>query len=265
MTSAQVLDLKGKKLHEVGLDDEIFGIEPNQHVMHTALVRQLANARSGSANTKTRSEVRGGGKKPWRQKGTGRARAGSIRSPLWEGGGVTFGPKPRDFSKSMPKKQRVLALKSALAVKRDDLVVIDNFADIKNGKTKEFATALKQLNIHEKKVVVILDNSTEDASRVQRAARNIAGVTVLHVTNLNVKDLLHAQSVLLTEGALEAINNRLKGLHKENDSAKDAEPKKAKKATAEKKKAVTKKPTAKKASADKGEKKTAKKTTKKPE
>src|SRR5271165_3995035 len=124
MTSAQVVDLKGKKLHEVGLDDDIFGITPNEHVMHTALVRQLANARSGSANTKTRSEVSGGGKKPWRQKGTGRARAGSIRSPLWEGGGVTFGPKPRDFSKSLPKKVRVLALKSALASKKEDLVVV---------------------------------------------------------------------------------------------------------------------------------------------
>src|ERR1700722_18614424 len=99
MTSQQVLDLNGKKLHEVPLDHEVFGTTPNEGVLHAALLRQLANARSGSANTKTRSEVRGGGKKPWRQKGTGRARAGSIRSPLWEGGGVTFGPKPRDFSK----------------------------------------------------------------------------------------------------------------------------------------------------------------------
>jgi large subunit ribosomal protein L4 len=116
MTSAQVLDSKGNKVREIGLDDDVFGITPNEGLLHTALIRQLANGRSGSANTKTRSEVRGGGKKPWRQKGTGRARAGSIRSPLWEGGGVIFGPKPRDFSIALPKKQRVLALKSALAV-----------------------------------------------------------------------------------------------------------------------------------------------------
>src|SRR5271156_1674616 len=107
MTSAQVLDLKGNKVREVGLDDDVFGITPNKGLLHTALLRQLANGRSGSANSKTRAEVRGGGKKPWRQKGTGRARAGSIRSPLWEGGGVIFGPKPRDFSIALPKKQRV--------------------------------------------------------------------------------------------------------------------------------------------------------------
>lgn len=261
MTSAQVLDLKGKKLREVGLDDEVFGITPNQHVMHTALVRQLANARSGLANTKTRSEVSGGGKKPWRQKGTGRARAGSIRSPLWEGGGVTFGPKPRDFAKSLPKKVRVLALKSALAAKKEDLVVVENYADIKNGKTKEFFSALKQLKLDEKRVVVILDNAAEDTSRIQRAARNIEGVTVLHVSNLNVKDLLHAQSLLLTESALEAINKRLKG--KKEAEGKEKEPKKAKK-EALPKKVAAKKPAAKK-EAGKGEKKATKKTTKKPE
>src|ERR1700733_8561591 len=144
MTSAQVVDLKGKKLSEVQLSDEVFGITPNVGVIHSALLRQLANARSGSANTKTRSEVRGGGRKPWRQKGTGRARAGSIRSPLWEGGGVTFGPKPRDFSQSMPKKQRVLALKSALAAKKDNLVIVQDFASITEGKTKQVASALKE-------------------------------------------------------------------------------------------------------------------------
>src|SRR5207244_179052 len=118
MTSVQLKDLKGKAVGEVSFEDSIFGITPNIHVMHAALHRQLANGRSGSANTKTRSEVRGGGRKPWRQKGTGRARAGSIRSPLWNGGGVTFGPKPRDFSQSLPKKVRQLALRSALAARK---------------------------------------------------------------------------------------------------------------------------------------------------
>src|SRR3984885_12071488 len=125
MTSAQVVDLKGKKLSEVQLSDEVFGITPNVGVIHSALLRQLANARSGAANTKTRAEVRGGGRKPWRQKGTGRARAGSIRSPLWEGGGVTFGPKPRDYSSAMPAKKRHSAIKSALALRANNLVVVD--------------------------------------------------------------------------------------------------------------------------------------------
>ncbi|HEY9682727.1 MAG TPA: 50S ribosomal protein L4 [Oculatellaceae cyanobacterium] len=215
MTSAQVLDSKGNKVREIGLDDDVFGITPNEGLLHTALVRQLANGRSGSANTKTRSEVRGGGKKPWRQKGTGRARAGSIRSPLWEGGGVIFGPKPRDFSITLPKKQRVLALKSALAAKREALVIVENFDAAKNGKTKEFADALKQLKIEGKKVVVVVEKADDNGKLVQRAARNIAGVVVLHVSNLNVKDLIHADSVLVTEKGLEAINNRFKNLPQE--------------------------------------------------
>src|SRR3982750_3709820 len=127
MTSAQVLDLKGNKVRELGLEDEVFGVTPNVGLMHSALVRQLANSRSGAANTKTRAEVRGGGRKPWKQKGTGRARAGSIRSPLWAGGGVTFGPKPRDYTQSLPKKVRQLALRSALAARRDQFVVVQNF------------------------------------------------------------------------------------------------------------------------------------------
>ncbi|MDR3617671.1 MAG: 50S ribosomal protein L4 [Candidatus Obscuribacterales bacterium] len=243
MTSAQVVDLKGKKLHEVGLDDDVFGITPNEHVMHQALVRQLANGRSGSANTKTRAEVRGGGKKPWRQKGTGRARAGSIRSPLWEGGGVAFGPKPKDFSKSMPKKVRVLAIKSALASKREDLVIVSNFDDIK-GKTKEFSSALKQLNIAEQKVVLVLDYKHDGAKLVERSARNIEDVVVISVLNLNVKDLLHAHKVLMTEGTLEAVNNRFKAALKEDTTEAAPKASKAAKATAEAKKT---KPAAEKA------------------
>jgi large subunit ribosomal protein L4 len=230
MTSAQVLDLKGNKVREVGLDDEVFGVTPNVGLMHSAVVRQLANARSGSANSKTRSEVRGGGRKPWRQKGTGRARAGSIRSPLWEGGGVTFGPKPRDFSQSMPKKQRVLALKSALAAKKDNLVVVQDFASITEGKTKQVSSALKELKLHGKKILLVLDYLNDQDSRVQLAARNIDGLKVIHVSNLNVKDLLESEVVLTTESAIQTINNRFKPSDK--DAAAPAE-KKAKKAPAQ--------------------------------
>jgi large subunit ribosomal protein L4 len=215
MTSAQVLDSKGNKVREIGLDDDVFGITPNKGLLHTALLRQLANGRSGSANSKTRAEVRGGGKKPWRQKGTGRARAGSIRSPLWEGGGVIFGPKPRDFSIALPKKQRVLALKSALAAKRENLVVIETFEAAKNGKTKEFAATLKVLKLEGQKIVVVTENNDADAKLVQRAARNIHNVVVLQVSNLNVKDLLHADAVLISEKGLEAVNNRFKNLPQE--------------------------------------------------
>jgi len=228
MTSAQVLDLKGNKVRELGLEDEVFGVTPNVGLMHSALVRQLANSRSGAANTKTRSEVRGGGRKPWRQKGTGRARAGSIRSPLWEGGGVSFGPKPRDFSQSMPKKQRALALKSALAAKKDNLVVVQNFASITDGKTKQVASALKDLKLYGQKILLVLDHVNEEDSRVQLAARNIDGLKVIHVSNLNVKDLLESEVVLTTESAIQTIHNRFK------PTDKDAAPaeKKAKKAPA---------------------------------
>lgn len=228
MTSAQVLDLKGNKVRELGLDDEVFGGEPNVGLLHSALVRQLANARSGAANTKTRSEVRGGGRKPWRQKGTGRARAGSIRSPLWEGGGVTFGPKPRDFSQSMPKKARAAALKSALAAKKDSIVVVSIFASITEGKTKLVAAALKDLKLYGQKILLVLEHVNDEDKRVQLAARNIDGLKVIHTSNLNVKDLLESEVVLTTESAIQTIHNRFK------QTDKDAAPaeKKAKKAPA---------------------------------
>ena len=179
MTSAQIVDSKGNKVREVGLDESIFGVEPDKGLLHAALIRQLANARRGTASTKTRAEVSGGGKKPWRQKGTGRARAGSIRSPLWEGGGVAFGPKPRDFSIAMPKKQRVLALKAALAARKDDMMIVQSFDDIKNGKTKEFVKLLSGLKLDEKKVLLILDGANEKSHRVELAARNVFRLTVV--------------------------------------------------------------------------------------
>src|SRR5262249_10901189 len=145
MTSAQLVNLKGKSVGEVTLNDAVFGVEPNADLLYDALVRQLANARAGTAKAKTRSEVAGGGRKPWRQKGTGRARAGSTRSPLWAGGGVIFGPKPRDYSLSMPKKMRQQALKSALSARKDALVVVKDFSELKEPKTKQMHAALSEL------------------------------------------------------------------------------------------------------------------------
>lgn len=211
MTSVQLKDLKGKAVGEVSFEDSIFGVEPNVHVMHAALHRQLANARAGTASTKTRSEVRGGGRKPWRQKGTGRARAGSIRSPLWNGGGVIFGPKPRDYSQSLPKKVRQLALRSALAARKDEFVVVQNFdALVDQPKTKNFVAALKDLGISEKSVLLILDKSVPGAQQVERAARNICCVQVVDVTNLNVKDIMEAEVVLTSRHTIEVINQRFK-------------------------------------------------------
>jgi len=208
MTSTQVLDLKGKKTGEITLKDEVFGVEVKTGLMHTALVRQLANGRSGSANTKTRSEVRGGGAKPWRQKGTGRARAGSRRSPLWEGGGVIFGPKPRDFSIALPKKMRALAVKSALAAKKEQLIVVSSFADVKEAKTKNAIAIYRDLKIEGKKVLLVLDYTTDESKTITLAARNIEGTKVVHVNNLSVKDLIESDVILTTEAGVNAIHKR---------------------------------------------------------
>jgi large subunit ribosomal protein L4 len=210
MTSAQLVNLKGKSVGEVNLDDSVFGVEIKEGLLYDALHRQLANARSGSANTKIRSEVRGGGRKPWRQKGTGRARAGSTRSPLWSGGGVVFGPRPHSYALSMPKKARQAALKSALSAKRDALVIVKDFNDIKEAKTKTFAAALKDLGLHGKKTLIVLDYGCETCETVTLAARNIAAVKVVHVNNLSVKDLVDADTVLTQERVIEVLNNRFK-------------------------------------------------------
>jgi large subunit ribosomal protein L4 len=267
MTSAQVIDHKGNKVREVELDKDVFGVTPNKGLMHTALVRQLANARAGSANTKTRSEVSGGGKKPWRQKGTGRARAGSIRSPLWEGGGVAFGPKPRDYSKKLNKKMRVLAVKSALSARSGNLVIVDNFDSIKEGKTKEFAQVLKSTKLTDKKVLLVMEYSNEHSLLVERSARNMEWVKVVHVGNLNVKDLIEAEVVLLSEKGLDTINKRFQKGAK-GEAQTPAKPKAAKKEGGEKK-AKAAKPAKEAKSKDKGEAKDeapkAKKTTKKSE
>lgn len=233
MTSTQVLDLKGKKVGELQLEDSVFASELKVGPMHQAVIRQLANARSGSANTKTRAEVRGGGRKPWRQKGTGRARAGSIRSPLWKGGGVVFGPKPRDYSVSMPQKMRHVALRSALSASREKFVVVKTFDSFGEAKTKQFAQLLKDLSIETgKKVLVVLNNfKEENDAKVLRAARNIDKLKVISAAQVNVKDLLHFDVILTSEVAIDTINKHLKKEVSDNPYPKEekAEKKSSKK------------------------------------
>ena len=204
----QLLNTNGEKLGEITLAKEVFGVEPNLHVMHLALRRQLNNARQGSACAKTRAEVSGGGKKPWKQKGTGRARAGSLRSPLFVGGGVIFGPKPRSFEINMPQKARKLALKSALSAREEQIVVVKDFSAITEPKTKVMVKVLKDLNATGK-VLIIADLSAEENKNLVLSARNIPSVKIILPSNLNVKDLLEADSVVITESAVNDITERL--------------------------------------------------------
>jgi large subunit ribosomal protein L4 len=187
------------------LKEEIFGASPRPHLLHQAVVMQLANRRSGGAATKTKGFVRGGGKKPWRQKGTGRARAGSIRSPIWVGGGTTFGPRPRDYSYRMPRTARREALLSALSLKNRDgkVIVVDKF-EIDAIKTKQMVKALIELHV-ESALIVIAHSDV----RIERAARNLPKVKVLRVAGLNVYDLLRYEHLILTEEALKLLEERL--------------------------------------------------------
>ena len=203
-----ILSTNGQQVGQIALDDKVFGVEPNIHVMHMAVRRQLNNARQGSASAKTRAEVSGGGRKPWKQKGTGRARAGSTRSPLFEGGGVIFGPKPRDYSFQMPQKARRLALKSALSARFENTILVKDFSEIKEPKTKLMAESLKSLKA-EGKVLVVADVKAAENGYLELASRNLPNVKVILPSNLNVKDLLEADSVVLTESAVNEITERL--------------------------------------------------------
>jgi large subunit ribosomal protein L4 len=202
MSSARVVDQAGAVTGDVELPEAIFGIEPNEPVMHQALLRQLANGRQGTSSTKTRSEVRGGGRKPWRQKGTGRARQGSTRSPHWEGGGVVFGPHPRSYRMEMPRKQRRLALRSALSSKAQDggLVVLEAFT-LEAPQTRAVTDLLRSVEAG-KRVLVVLGSHNE---MLEKSARNIAEVQVTLAGNLSVRDLLMAETVIVTRDAIEHI------------------------------------------------------------
>ena len=206
--SKEILSTNGEKLGEIALNEAVFGVEPNLHVMHLALRRQLNNARQGSASCKTRAEVSGGGKKPWKQKGTGRARAGSLRSPLFAGGGVIFGPKPRSFAFNMPQKARQLAIKSALSARSEQLVVVKDFSTIAEPKTKLMVSALKALNVSGK-TLIVADVKADENKNLELAARNIPSVKIILPSNLNVKDLLEADFVVMTESAVNDITERL--------------------------------------------------------
>ena len=206
--SKEILSTNGEKLGEITLNENVFGVEPNIHVMHLALRRQLNNARQGSACAKTRAEVSGGGKKPWKQKGTGRVRAGSLRSPLFAGGGVIFGPKPRSYAFNMPQKARQLAIKSALSARSEQMVVVKDFSAISEPKTKLMVSALKSLKVTGK-ILIVADVKAEENKNLELSARNIPSVKIILPSNLNVKDLLEADSVVITESAVKDITEKL--------------------------------------------------------
>ena len=195
MPKMDVYDIQGKKVSTVDLKDEIFGIEPNEAVVHSVLVNFLANQRQGTQNTKTRAEVRGGGRKPWRQKGTGRARQGSIRAPQWIKGGIALGPKPRSYKYTVNKKEKRLAIKSCLSSKvlEKELVVVDSLP-LKEIKTKEMVKALNNLKV-EGKTLILLPEKNET---VQKSARNIEGVKTTLVNTINVYDLLKYKNLVIT-------------------------------------------------------------------
>lgn len=202
MPKIQMLNMEGKSIQEVELKEDIFNIEVNEHAVYLVVKNILANRRQGTQSAKTRAEVRGGGRKPWRQKGTGRARQGSIRSPQWKSGGVVFAPKPRDYSYTTPKKVRRLALRSVLTskVQENELILVDALK-LEEAKTKAMVQALKALKAAKKSLILV----GEGNESVARAAKNIAGVKVLNIQNINVYDLLKYDSLILDQEALNKI------------------------------------------------------------
>ena len=202
MPNVQVVDMQGKKVSSVDLADSIFGIEPNAAVMHMMVVSYLASQRQGTQSALTRSEVSGGGRKPWRQKGTGRARQGSTRAPQWYHGGVVFAPKPRDYRFSVNKKVRRLAMKSAFSTKAasDEIIVIDSIA-LDEIKTAKIAAMLSAVG-SERKALIVLPEVDE---KVIKSARNIAGVKTAQVNELNVYDILNADKLIIAKDALTKI------------------------------------------------------------
>ncbi len=194
-----VVNLQNEKVKEYSLNKEVFGIEPNDAVLHDAIKKTQASFRQGTHDTKTRDEVRGGGRKPWKQKGTGRARQGSIRAPHWVGGGVVFGPHPRSYFIRMNKKESRLAFKSALAYKvtNNEMIIVDNF-NLESNKTKEVLSTLKTLNAV-KKILIVVEELNDN---VILATRNINNVTLLEVTELGTYDVLRADTMIITESAL---------------------------------------------------------------
>ena len=202
MPKIDVYDIKGKKVSDLDLNEEIFGIEPNENVVHSVLINYLANQRQGTQSTKTRSEVSGGGRKPWKQKGTGRARQGSIRAPQWIKGGIALGPKPRSYKYTVNKKERRLAIKSVLSSKvlENSLVVVDKM-DLKEIKTKTMVKALADLKVTESALILL----PEKNEAVQKSARNIENVKTSLVNTINVYDLLKYKKLVVTVDTVKKI------------------------------------------------------------
>ncbi len=201
MANVSVYNIEGNEVGTIDLNDAVFGVEINEHLLHMAVVQQLANKRQGTQKAKTRSEVRGGGKKPWRQKGTGHARQGSTRSPQWTGGGVVFAPTPRDYSFKLNKKEKRAALLSALTsrVEEKKFIVVDemNFSEI---KTKNFQNALNNLNVS--KALVVLEDGNKNA---ELSARNIPSIRTARANTINVYDILKYNTVIATKAAVTNI------------------------------------------------------------
>lgn len=206
MATVAVYSQKGRKTSDLEIADSVFGIEPNANAIHLAVVSYLANQRQGTQSTLTRSEVRGGGAKPWRQKGTGRARQGSIRAPQWTGGGVALGPKPRSYRFSVNKKIKRIALKSALSAKYADykVFVIDELA-VDEIKTAKIVALLKGLDVNSKALIVTADAD----EKVYKSARNIKGVTPTHVGTLNTYDVLNNDAFIVSKDAIAKIEEVL--------------------------------------------------------
>lgn len=202
MPKLNVLNVSGQNVGEIELSDSIFGVEVNGHVLYEVVKNQLANKRQGTQSAKTRAEVRGGGRKPWKQKGTGRARQGSIRAVQWVGGGVAFAPKPRNYRYTLPKKVRRLAMKSALSskVQNNEIIVLDALT-MEAPKTKEFAQILKNINASKKALVV----TAEKDENVVKSARNIEGVQAATVNTINVYDILKYDTFVITTDAVKKV------------------------------------------------------------
>ena len=207
MSKLDILNLKGEKVKDTKLNDNVFGIEPNDSVIYDAVVLYNASQRQGTHSTKTRSEVSGGGRKPWRQKGTGNARQGSIRAVQWRHGGIAHGPKPRDYSKKMNKKERRLALKSALSYKAKDkdIILLENI-NMETNKTKDMLNILNTLNIADYKLLLIVNELTDN---VCLSARNLGNVKIVLPTEVNTYDVMNADKLVITMDALQTLEEVL--------------------------------------------------------
>lgn len=205
MEKQAILNINGEKIEDIKLNENIFGIEPNKNVLYDAIILARASLRQGTHSTKTRAEVSGGGRKPWRQKGTGHARQGSIRAVQWRGGGIAFGPTPRDYSKKMNRKERRLALKSALTTKVEDMIIVDDIK-LATPKTKDMLSLLKGLNLENTKTLIVVKELDEN---IILASRNLQNIALIDATEINVLDLIAADKVLITKEAINKIEEVL--------------------------------------------------------